>query len=109
MQQPASVRSERYDGAQDKVYATVCVVYMLWWVIRSIAVKRVLNSCARVWTPGCSLWPGALMQGGLQDHLNLGMDEKKILGKAFMVYWSWNRQAHGLQRIRWKRLGRGLH
>lgn len=33
------------------------------------------------------------------------LDEKKLRGKAFIIYWSWNGENHG---IRWKRLGKLL-
>jgi signal peptidase I len=30
------------------------------------------------------------------------VDEKAVRGKAFMIYWSWNREDFG---VRWNRLG----
>jgi len=34
------------------------------------------------------------------------VDLKDVLGKAFIIYWSWDRENHG---IRWNRLGQILH
>ena len=34
------------------------------------------------------------------------VDMKAVSGKAFMIYWSWNKEAFG---VRWKRLGEILH
>jgi signal peptidase I len=34
------------------------------------------------------------------------LDERKVKGKAFMIYWSWDRNSHW---VRWRRIGKLLH
>ncbi len=34
------------------------------------------------------------------------VDLKDVLGKAFIIYWSWDREDHG---VRWNRFGNILH
>jgi signal peptidase I len=34
------------------------------------------------------------------------LDEKKVKGKAFIIYWSWDRNDHW---VRWRRIGKLLH
>ena len=35
---------------------------------------------------------------------------KNVLGKAFIIYFSWNSEAHSLaHKVRWSRIGKGIH
>jgi len=34
------------------------------------------------------------------------LDERKVKGKAFIIYWSWDRNSHW---VRWRRIGKLLH